>query len=299
MTRNPAASSSRTTSRRWRRRSRKSFDFHAPASANARSPNAVLEPWWRTTSRSIARSSTTRMAEDMIGYYVHHHGRGHLARATSICAHLREPVTFLSSIDMPDQRHRNTVRLPRDDRAPTFSDPSANGTLHWAPLHDSGLRERMGLIAAWVTATKPNVMVVDVSVEVAMLVRLLGVPVVVMAMPGDRIDAPHDLVYQAADHILAAWPRELYEPPWLREHSAKTTYVGGISRFDGRAPNAAIAQSRPECACSQRCRWFHAGLGGRKTLRRCASDSCDGHPLVWRAVRGQRIRGRLCAPPTW
>ena len=49
-------------------------------------------------------------------------------------------------------------------------------------------------------------MVVDVSVEVAILVRLLGVPVVVMAMPGDRIDAPHDLVYQAADHILAAWP---------------------------------------------------------------------------------------------
>ena len=96
----------------------------------------------------------------------------------------------------------------------------------------------MGLIAAWVTTAKPDVMVVDVSVEVAMLVRLLGVPVVVVAMPGDRTDAPHNLVYRVADHILAAWPRDLYDPPWLRPHAAKTTYVGGISRFDGRARTA-------------------------------------------------------------
>ena len=183
---------------------------------------------------------------------------------------------------MPDQPHRHTVRLPRDDRAPTFSDPSANGTLHWAPVHDSGLRERMGLIAAWVTATKPNVMVVDVSVEVAMLVRLLGVPVVVMAMPGDRFDAAHDLVYQAADHILAAWPRDLYEPPWLQEHSAKTTYVGGISRFDGRArtprspdrdPNVLVlsgaggstlvSEDVKRCAAAHRqLRWASLGVPG-------------------------------------
>ena len=100
----------------------------------------------------------------------------------------------------------------------------------------------MGLIAEWVTATKPEVMVVDVSVEVAMLVRLLGVPVVVMAMPGDRIDAPHDLVYRPPNTLWRRGRRELYEPPWLREHSAKTTYVGGISRFDGRAPERAIAR---------------------------------------------------------
>ena len=97
---------------------------------------------------------------------------------------------------MPDLPPCNTVRLPRDDGAPTFSEPSANGTLHWAPLHDSGLRERMGSIAAWVTAARPAVMVV----EVAMLVRLLGVPVVAVAMPGGRIDAPHDLAYRAAGH---------------------------------------------------------------------------------------------------
>lgn len=75
---------------------------------------------------------------------------------------------------------------------------------------------------------------VDVSVEVALFVRLLGVPVILMAMPGERIDGPHALVHQIADHIIAASPQELYEPEWLRAYAAKTSYVGGISRFGDR-----------------------------------------------------------------
>ena len=37
----------------------------------------------------------------MIGYYVHHHGSGHLNRATSICAQLRHPAVALTSLDIP------------------------------------------------------------------------------------------------------------------------------------------------------------------------------------------------------
>ena len=175
----------------------------------------------------------------MIGYYVHHQGRGHLARASSICAHLHSPVTVLSSTAADGQGRFATVLLARDDVADSATDPTANGTLHWAPLQDSGFRERMRVITAWVAAARPDVMVVDVSVEVAMLVRLMGVPVVAMAMPGDRTDPPHDLVYRTAEHIIAPWAKDLYEPHWLRQHAAKTTYVGGISRFDGRAGTAA------------------------------------------------------------
>lgn len=35
-------------------------------------------------------------------------------------------------------------------------------------------------------------------------------------------------------YIVAGWSRELYEPAWLQPHPEKTSYVGGISRFDGR-----------------------------------------------------------------
>ncbi|MDT5005021.1 MAG: UDP-N-acetylglucosamine--N-acetylmuramyl-(pentapeptide) pyrophosphoryl-undecaprenol [Mycobacterium sp.] len=92
----------------------------------------------------------------------------------------------------------------------------------------------MSLIARWVEEMRPCAMVVDVSVEVALFVRLLGVPVIVMTMPGERTDGPHMLVHQLADHIVAAWPKELYEPAWLRIHAGKTSYVGGISRFGDR-----------------------------------------------------------------
>lgn len=152
-------------------------------------------------------------------------------------------MTVLSSLAITDQPSFSTVQLPRDDAAVSFQNPTANGTLHWVPLHDNGLRDRMRLIVDWVSEMKPDLMVVDVSVEVAMLTRLLGVPVVVMAMPGDRTDGPHDLVYRAAEHIVAPWPEELYEPPWLHEHSTKTTYVGGISRFDGRVVPPSLTET--------------------------------------------------------
>jgi UDP-N-acetylglucosamine--N-acetylmuramyl-(pentapeptide) pyrophosphoryl-undecaprenol N-acetylglucosamine transferase len=126
------------------------------------------------------------------------------------------------------------VPLPRDDAASSVADETAGGALHWAPRADGGLRERMRTIADWIDTVRPSVVVVDVSVEVATLVRLLGVPVIVVAMPGQRTDAPHEWVYRLADHILACWPRDLYEPDWLRPHRDKTSYVGGISRFDGR-----------------------------------------------------------------
>jgi UDP-N-acetylglucosamine--N-acetylmuramyl-(pentapeptide) pyrophosphoryl-undecaprenol N-acetylglucosamine transferase len=172
----------------------------------------------------------------MIGYYIHHSGNGHRSRAYSICAQLKQPVTALTSLPLTNSHpFSEVVPLPRDDAAGGApSDETANGTLHWAPLDNPGLRARMRIIADWVDAVHPAVVVVDVSVEVATLVRLLGVPVVTMAMPGRRIDAPHTSVYRLADHILAGWPRDLYEPAWLRPHRDKTSYVGGISRFDGR-----------------------------------------------------------------
>jgi len=171
----------------------------------------------------------------MIGYYVHHHGSGHLNRAISICAHLRQPVVALTSLDIPSPHSFTSVLpLPRDDEGTEPAQPSAHGALHWVPHHDDGLQSRMALIARWIEETRPAAVVVDVSVEVALLVRLLGVPVIVMTMPGDRTDAPHALVHQLADHIVAAWPQELYEPEWLRDYAAKTSYVGGITRFGER-----------------------------------------------------------------
>ncbi len=141
-----------------------------------------------------------------------------------------------------DHPFTEVVSLPRDDQSDAPREPTAHGALHWAPHHDAGFQARMDAIARWVADARPRALVIDVSVEVATFVRLLGIPVVVMALPGKRYDAAHLLVHRLADHIIAAWPQALYDPSWLRPHAHKTSYVGGISRFDGR-PGALTAAS--------------------------------------------------------
>jgi len=46
-------------------------------------------------------------------------------------------------------------------------------------------------------------MMVDVSVEVSVLARLMGVPVVTMVLPGSRSDQPHRLGYALAAMLIA------------------------------------------------------------------------------------------------
>ncbi|WP_261949331.1 glycosyltransferase [Rhodococcus sp. T9N] len=171
----------------------------------------------------------------MIGYYIHHHGRGHLTRAASIARKLSLDVTALTSAhSVAVEAFDDHVQLQLDYGDAHEVDPTANDALHWAPIHETGLRSRMARVARWVATARPDAVVVDVSVEIATFIRLMGVPVIVVAMPGDRTDAAHQLAYRLADHIIAAWPHELYDPTWLHPHAHKTTYVGGISRFEDR-----------------------------------------------------------------
>jgi Glycosyltransferase family 28 C-terminal domain len=174
----------------------------------------------------------------VIGFYVHHVGRGHLQQALSVAAQLPGGVTGLSSLAEPDGWPGEWVILPRDDTALAVADPQAGGQLHWAPLSDPGLRGRMAAIAAWIQDAAPAAMMVDVSVEVSALARLMGVPVVVPLLPGSRADPAHTLGYALADVLLAPWP-EFMAPallPDVQQWQAKIRHVGAFSRFDGREP---------------------------------------------------------------
>ncbi|MGQ9408913.1 glycosyltransferase [Mycolicibacterium gilvum] len=220
----------------------------------------------------------------MIGYYIHHHGHGHMARAVSISAHLQRPVTALTSRPLPEAHpFTATVTLPRDDTAEHVAEPTAHGALHWAPHHDAGYGARMQALAEWVADTGPDACVVDVSVEVAVFLRLLGVPVIVVAQPGDRTDPAHTLVYQVADHILAPWPRELNTPRWLLPHAAKTSYVGGISRFEGRTVDGYDADRDARIRAGELNVLLLGGAGGGFD-KRIPSAGPDG--VRWKALGG-------------
>lgn len=174
----------------------------------------------------------------MIGFYAHHHGVGHVTRADAIARSMLEPMTVLSSRTRPPgHAAAEWLVLPIDVDESTDAvtqDSSVGGVLHWAPHDVDGLTERMAIIAQWVAREKPSAVVVDVSVEVAMFLRLMGVRVIVMAIPGERGDPIHGLAYRSATHIVAPWSREVYDPIWLLPYADKTTFSGSISRFAGR-----------------------------------------------------------------
>jgi hypothetical protein len=177
----------------------------------------------------------------VIGWYVHHHGRGHAHRAASVAAALSGvEVTGLSSGPAPAGWTGPWVDLPPDtDPGP---DPTAGGVLHWAPL-TPGYRDRAAVLAAWVAAARPEVVVVDASVEVTLLLRLLGVPVVVVAAPGDRLDRPHRAALDAAGALLAPWPSWVQPVGWPAAWRAKTVTTGAFSRSDHRSRPDVVART--------------------------------------------------------
>jgi UDP-N-acetylglucosamine--N-acetylmuramyl-(pentapeptide) pyrophosphoryl-undecaprenol N-acetylglucosamine transferase len=176
-----------------------------------------------------------------IGYYAHHHGRGHLTRARTLAEHL-PAVTVLSSA--PAEPWAPWVELPLDTGGLVPLDPTVGGALHWAPRGHAGLRSRMAAMATWVEDAAPAAVVVDVSVEAALFLRLMGVPVVVFAMPGRRDDVPHQLGYAIADRIIAPWPEEVHQAQHLEAHRDRVVHVGALSRHDGREVSQAHADGR-------------------------------------------------------
>ncbi|EJL29599.1 hypothetical protein [Novosphingobium sp. AP12] len=164
-----------------------------------------------------------------IGYYVHHHGAGHYARAAAIAAACDWPVTLLGTgigdrgIDLSDDRPASGQF---DGQDAANCRPAA---IHYAPLDHEGVRMRVARISDWIAAARPALMVVDVSAEVAMLARLASVPTAYVRLNGVRDDAPHRDAFRAATALFAPFhgAMELPETPtWVRE---KTRYFPGIT----------------------------------------------------------------------
>lgn len=178
----------------------------------------------------------------MIGYYVHHQGSGHLHRATVLAQALDEPVTGLSSLPRPEGWTGEWVRLERDDAWAEEAGDTADGFLHWAPFGEPGLRSRMAAISAWIAEATPSLLVSDVSVEVALLARLHGVPVVSVVLPGDRGDRAHRLGRAASSALVAFWPEEA--EGMVRGVDEPLHRVGAVSRFPVQVQTVERAAAR-------------------------------------------------------
>ena len=188
-------------------------------------------------------------ATGVVGYYVHHVGSGHRHRAQVLAARLRRDgvaVTGLSSLPRPDGWDGDWVRLPRDDDGDP-RDVSAHGHLHWAPLLHDGTRSRAAALSAWLETARPDLLVVDVSVEVLLLARLHGIPAVGVVLPGRRDDRAHLLGLGVAEALVGFWPRTARDmtpglPDDLRE---RLVPVGALSRHPVRTEPEHAAAATP------------------------------------------------------
>jgi predicted glycosyltransferase len=177
------------------------------------------------------------MAEPRVGYYVHHQGAGHATRALAIARRMDSPVTLIGST-LPAQLPAPIQRLDLPgDTAPGMRVERFD-SLHYAPLGVDGLRERMGLLGDWMRAAWPCLLVVDVSVEIALLARLFGVPTLYLRQHGRRDDAAHRQAYACAAALLAPFPRAMESEDTPPEVLGKTRYAGWVSRYAGAAPGA-------------------------------------------------------------
>ena len=173
-------------------------------------------------------------------FYIHHHGSGHLMRSVAIARNLpRGTVTFLgSSLDryqdiIPD--YIQCIELPgdminTDDKNAIILDLNF---LHYVPINLKSAAERTAKITASLNALFPVLLIVDVSVEVALLAALTSIPTVVIRQNGDRDDLPHLNAYQSAQMLIAPCSRKLMNPSAHEWVNNKTYYSGGFSRYSG------------------------------------------------------------------
>ena len=187
------------------------------------------------------------------GYFVHHQGRGHATRCAAVVNALPEarPVTvFCARGDVfPPLRANVALRV-----IPSLFEPSGRpdppalaaartpANMHCAPLGWAQIRQATAALTAWFDEADPELMIVDVSAEIAQLARLCSVPVVKVLQHGDRSDDGHMRAYEGCEGLLAPYAEPLEQPgrpAWMR---AMTHHAGGLGVDVSRRPARAAAR---------------------------------------------------------
>jgi len=179
-----------------------------------------------------------------LGYYAHHHGSGHCRQIDKLAALLpieaRQKLTVFTSLTSDTYTfaaidEAQVVRLPAEDeraddvlagRAGLYWQPTS---LHYSPVGNSDIQQRSHKILDTIYQRHIDLMIIDVSVEVAMLCRAASIPYLYIRLPGIRDDEPHLNAFAGALALLAPYPRTLEStktPEWI---SQKTLYLDFIN----------------------------------------------------------------------
>ena len=164
-----------------------------------------------------------------VSYYAHHFGTGHLRHAQNVAS------TKMFDIQVASTGPRNPDLLPGPaEYVELNSDVGNDGAqgqlpagdyLHYAPVGEH-IKERFATLSQAWRRFDPDVVMVDVSVEVALFARLSGYRVAFRRMPGTRTDPAHRLAYCLADAIFGYFPSALEDQAHLEIFGRKSHYLG-------------------------------------------------------------------------
>lgn len=179
-----------------------------------------------------------------LGYYAHHHGSGHCRQVDKLAALLtievRKHLTVFTSLS-PDTytftsiNEEQVIRLVAENehvddvlagRAGEYWQPAS---LHYSPVGNSDIQKRSHKILDTIYQRCIDLMIIDVSVEVAMLCRAASIPYLYIRLPGVRDDIPHLNAFAGALALLAPYPSLLESamtPDWVAK---KTLYLDFIN----------------------------------------------------------------------
>jgi len=178
-----------------------------------------------------------------IGYYAHHHGSGHCRQADKLAALLpydvREQLIVFTSLEADTYRftsinEQQIIRLHpeherHDDvltgRAGEYWKPTG---LHYSPVGNIDIQRRSHQILDAIRHYDIDLMIIDVSAEVAMLCRVASVPYLYVRLPGIRDDTAHLETFAGALAMLAPYPQSLestHTAGWVCD---KTLYLDFI-----------------------------------------------------------------------
>lgn len=189
----------------------------------------------------------------MIGYYAHSHGSGHCNYADIMGRIFGNELTVFTDRDHRFSSEVDVVKLENENPDGTefdrnvYAEPRA---LHYAPVNMRKIARRNRSILDAIVQMDIRLLIIDVSVEVAMLARVSSIPYAYVRLQGDRGDLPHLNAYEGASFLIAYFPENMESPTtpfWVRK---KTVYLGFVSKFSfdttsSRRPAEYPATGRP------------------------------------------------------
>lgn len=179
------------------------------------------------------------MKKPTIFYFVHAHGNGHRATFNMLHPALSvffEVIAITTNSEITGYLHKkHDVQVlelpPKYPAGYEISEHTFSQAFEVTPyaIEPAG---RAKALAEAIERHKPKAFYCDGVPELAIMVRGMGVPVVLVHLPGNIMNDPTQVfAHELADHITAHFPSSLEQADY--QFASKTYYSGYISKYSG------------------------------------------------------------------